>query len=298
MNEENMVGYKINNVGLKIFICCLLLPIFLMWGEAQGVGIESDIVKKIVNDIKNAVHSRNFKILKSYIPKKKRLFLVDCYVHATDAAWTVSFEEVEKIFVKESRNTSIYVNERPVYGDKLTGFRIKTEGWAGEEPFIEFFFHAMNGKYVLTGFCGSAKPDPNEPFGKPAKLPRPGPRVFKNIYFFHARIGEIVRLRAFEALRAYAIKRPLMMLECNKKEREVSVNEIISFLNSNSRNDEQIKFFNIHESLETEGWGGKYPFVSFRFIETEAGWMWVGIVYCKNRPAEYSRGGEIYYERY
>lgn len=290
--------FTVIKICIVAIICFVLyISVIQIVNAKSDTNIDPVIVKKIVNDIKSAVQSRNFKILKSYVTKKERLFWAECYVNGDVVFDLSSFEEAEKIFMEESQNATIYVNERPLIEDELT-MSIKTEGWAAEEPFVEFIFHATDGKFVLKGFCSSAKPDPNEPFGKPAQLPRQGPRVFKNVYFFHARIGEIVRLRAFEALRAYAVKQPLSMAECGKKAREMSVMEIINFLQRNSRDNEQIKFFNIHESLETEGWGGGYPFISFSFTETKDGWMWTGISYCKNRPEEHYRRGKIYYERY
>jgi hypothetical protein len=258
----------------------------------------------LISHFKQTMQSKNFMKLKIYVPDKTFYG----WSYGCDAgdmpAEDLSFEEITKILLRESKGAKIYFNPKPeVEWTYFKSMLIETEGWLGEYPFVTFSFGLIKDRLIWDGACYSPTPTlritkdnkfEQTYFRKP-QLPRPGPRTFKDDFALMARIDEIVKFKAFDALEAYAVNKTLIFERHNNaaiddysgkygilKGKKKPVREVIAFLKKNAQNAKEIKVSAIHRSYrQTSGWGGKYPFITFWIAEGKSGWEFIGITYHK-----------------
>ncbi len=261
----------------------------------------------IIDKVKKAVRSKNFDIIKPYVSNKELLYWTACGPGDVEPE-KLSFANFVKRLSEISKGAEIYVREEPdihLWDFEKPAFYavdIHTEGWTGEYPFLSFGFNfrPTGNRWEFRGVCDSTIPELTMKDGKyvttyfrEPQLPRPGPRIFKDLYALRARIEEIVRFKAFDSLSAYAPNKVKMLSPCNseimEKDRIVGtkmpVNEIINFLKRNAPGTAEIKPTGIEHNTyyETVGWRGEYPVIAFWFSEGQDGWEWAGVSYCKTK---------------
>lgn len=259
-------------------------------------------LRRLISHVKQAIQSKDFMKLKLYVPNKK-FYGWRCGCDAGDMpSDELSFEDITEILLRESKGAEIYFNPKPEVDWNFKSMGIETEGWLGEYPFFTFLFELINDRWVWDGACYSATPTLRLTkdnkfeatyFRKP-QLPRPGPRTFKDYSALKARIEEIVKFRAFDALEAYAINKTLIFEKHRKdvmdnggeyrklKGKKRPVREIIEFLKKNAHDANEIKCSAIHISYyETVGWSGEYPVITFWIAEGKSGWEFTGVTYRK-----------------
>ncbi len=263
--------------------------------------------KALLNDVNEAIQTKNFNILKQYAKKYKTIDWISCGT-THEEPFKYSIPSMIKILSEHSKDTQIYVNDDPeivtLGGEKneVSSIIIETEGWVSEYPYFGFAFQYNNKSkncWEWVEVCYSPGPllkisgegKYEQVYKRTPTLPRPGPRVFKNYSTLHVRFKEIVKFMVFDALKPYAIKQKLIFTECSReivesaqlKGMEVSSEQVIAFLKKNVGESKETKpakgGFSTY--LDTEGWKGEYPYVSFWFTETKKGWEWAGVSYCK-----------------
>ena len=285
MNSK--LPYNLPKVGLIIGLL-LFLP-FVNSILATEKALDETIP---IGKVKQAIRSKNFSVLKPYITNKGSLYWAQCN---SDVRETFSFNEMAGMLLKNLKGAEIYVNEIPGAG------LIETEGWTGEYPYLYFDLTEEDKKFVWLGVCydmrrsldfALSRGGKDKLYDKLPQLPRRGRRVFKDELALRVRIEEILKFKAFDALKPYAIKQKLILTECSQgivkraqiRGTEVSSDQVIAFLKKNIGDSKEIKSAKGGSStyLDTEGWKGEYPFVSFWFRESKKGWEWAGVSYCKS----------------
>ncbi len=281
-----------------------LFPIGIAQAENQQKENIQELpgIQIIIKNVKKAVQTKDFTPLKSYVLRKGRLYWGICGPSDGEPI-RFSFDAMIHKLIADSKGAQIYVHKEPdidLWDPKNTVFMvdIKTEGWTGEYPYLSFGFKytKKTNQWEWRGVCYSRTPPPKisggeyEPlYEQKPILPRPGPRIFEQYSTLRARIEEIIKFMALDALKPYAIKQSLIFGECSKemmdsdeiKGDKVSVNQVIDFLKKNANTGVKPTRVYYSKFLETEGWSGEYPFVSFWFTETKKGWEWAGVSYCK-----------------
>lgn len=284
-------------------ISCFLV-FAILFGTSQYASADADTINNITRTLQGAVESKDFSALERFSPKEKLLIWGVC--GSTDAEpEKLSADAMIKTLLKDSKDVKIYFNPEPEvmdFSEKSENkyVSIYTEGWTSEYPFLGFSFtvNKLANKWSWNGVCYSAEPPGrrNKTTGKttytwPRKptLPRPGPRSFKTDETLRARIIEIVKFQAFDALKPYAINHKLILSECNSKMIEnndisgelVSIDQVIDLLKKNSRNSKKIRFVRgTYRYRDTEGWSGDYPYIAFWFSSGRNGWELSGLSYC------------------
>jgi len=260
-------------------------------------------LRRLISHVKQAIQSKDFKKLKTYVPDKRYYTWGICCVPGCDfSPDELSFEDLTEILRRESKGAEIYFNPKPWVEWKFKSMGIETEGWLGEYPFFTFLFELINDRWVWGGVCYSTAPELKltekrmyEPsYFRTPQLPRPGPRTFKDYDALKARIEEIIKFRAFDALEAYAINNTLIFEKHSRdvtysggeyqklKGKKRPVREVIEFLKKNARDTDEIRCSGIHKSYyDTDGWSGKYPFIRFYIGEGKSDWEFIGVTYRK-----------------
>lgn len=256
-------------------------------------------LKPIVDSLKRIITTKNFKSLSAYVTNNKVYSWGPCGP-GDSGCDELSFREITEMLLRNSNGVTIYFNPKPNVDEEKAS--IETEGWIGETPFLTFYFDFLRAKnkWVWNGTCYSNTPAYETKmegryiatYFREPQLPRPGPRIFKHYSPLHARIEEIVRFKAFDALKPYAIRKALTFGPCNlemmQKDsvmgKESSVQDVVSFLTKNVPSGEIKSLGMEHKTYyETTGWNGEYPFVAFWFAEGKKGWELSGVSYCKTR---------------
>lgn len=282
------------------FFSCVL---FLLLCSTIAVATENEDLteqkrisfQEIVVNLTKTVESRKFSLFKNQVRYQEPLRLEFCN---TDVGTDISVDGLVKILERDSRNTEIRVNQKSGNG------MIETEGWNSEHPFFyfEYSYLKTEKQWYWTGVCVS--PNRSLDFamflgGKDKlydtipKLPRSGPRIFKDEIALRSRIEEIVRFKAFDALKPYAVSKVLTFGPCNREMmvsdqiegKNISVEEVVSFLKKKApANREIISSEMQHKTYyETVGWNGEYPYIAFWFSKKDKGWALAGVSYCKTR---------------
>ncbi len=297
----------------KFFASCLgVIFFFLIFSgivhpsdQKEGDSQKIEGLQVILEKVKKAVKTKNYEVLKPYISKKEPLAWGICGPTDVEPE-KMSFKTMTRRLLEISKGTEIYVCEKPdvdPWNIKKTVFMvdIKTEGWIGEYPFLNFGFEysKADNRWEFIGICDSARAPLQiskegkyeEVYCRKPKLPRPGPRIFEDNLALRVRIEEIVRFKEFEALKPYAVRKTLVFGECGLnmkgeriiKGKEKSVDDVVNFLNKNTSSANQIKSTGLKNkwNYDTEGWSGKYPYISFWFDEGKYGWELTGVAYCK-----------------
>jgi len=300
---------EIAGKSLKVYVICFFILSFI-FGTAKASTIENKSreqlpgLQEVIDTVKKSVSAKKFQLLKTYLSKKESLTWAPCGPGDMEPE-KISFTTMGTRLSEIAKGADINIYDEPditPWNAKKTIFvvNVTTEGWKGEYPYLIFGFEytKVNNRWVFHGVCESAEP-PTEILKKGQKygmqqpqLPRPGSRVFRDRLALRYRIEEIVHFKAFDALSPYAIRRKVLFGECNhemlKKDTmrgaEVPVDQVITFLKNNSGQGNEIKPAKGHyyKYLETEGWSGQYPYVSFWFAESKKGWEWAGVAYCKS----------------
>jgi len=259
----------------------------------------------LISNLEKAIKTRSFNILEVYLPDKRVYPWAPC--GPGDFVEWLFFESINTRLLKYSKDAKIYIYPEheiinPGFGMPLQA-SIETEGWNSEYPYLSFGFEfkKSESRWVFHGICDSLGPPPKiskegtkyeEIYSRPPELPRPGPRIFNDYHALRARIAEILKFRAFDALKVYAIREKIIFGECNREMivndlaggKEVHVEEVINFLKKSATGSQEFKPTSYHKTTyETTGWGGKYPFISFWFKEGKEGWKWYGLTYCKKQ---------------
>jgi len=273
--------------------------------EIQEKNLKIEGLQVILNKVKEAIHTKNYEILKPYVSEKEPLSWGTC--NPTDVEpEKMSFKTMISRLLEISKGTEIFICEEPDISPvdinkTIFTVDIKTEGWTGEYPFLNFGFKYIKAdkRWEFIGICDSAGPPPEiskngeyeEIYCRRPKLPRPGARIFQDSLAMRERIVEIVRFREFEALKPYATKKTLVFRECSNdmrdetgiKGKEKPVEEVINYLHDNTAKGQKIKSSGTSniDFFETKGWSGEYPYVSFWFAEGKQGWVLNGVAYCK-----------------
>ncbi len=250
--------------------------------------------QSVIDELIRVTQNKDFATLKQRFAYKDPMRLGQCN---TDIGMEITVDKLIQVLINDSENSAdIKVNKNSRNG------LVETEGWNSEYPYYYFYFTFIKkeNKWQWLGVCDSINRSldfamslggKDKLYDRPPKLPRRGPRVFQDEIALRARIEEIVRFMAFDALKPYAIKQKLIFTECSReivesaqlKGMEVSSEQVIAFLKKNVGESKEIKpakgGFSTY--LDTEGWKGEYPYVSFWFSETKKGWEWTGVAYCK-----------------
>ncbi len=258
----------------------------------------------LISHFKQAMQSKDFMKLKIYIPDKNYYAWGYGCADGDMPADELSFEEITKILLRESKGAKIYFNPKPeVEWTYFKSMLIETEGWLGEYPFMTFSFSLLKDRLIWGGACYSPTPalkitkdnKLKQTYFRKPQLPRPGPRTFKDDFALMARIDEIVKFKQFDALETYAVKKTLIFERHSKaaidyysgkyailKGKKKPVREVIEFLKKNAQNAKEIRVSAIHGSYrQASGWGGKYPLVYFWIAEEKSGWEFTGVTYHK-----------------
>jgi len=258
-------------------------------------------LQRLISHLKQIIQSKDFKMLRPYVPDKH------LYGWGNPGPGDVlpdelSFEAITEILLRESKGAEIYFNPKPEVDWYFKSMCIETEGWLGEYPFFTFCFHLLKNRWIWGGVYYSATPEfklskkgqLEATYFKTPQLPRPGPRTFKDYDALKARIEEIIKFRAFDALEAYAINKTLIFEKHSKdvlddggeywklKGKKRPVREVIEFLKKNARDTDEIRCSGTHISYyDTAGWKGEYPFIRFWIGEGKSGWEFIGVTYRK-----------------
>jgi len=273
-------------------------------------------LQRLISRVKQAIQSKDFKLLRPYVPDKRTYYWRYGCADGDMPSDELSFEAITEILLRKSKGVEIYFNPKPEIDWNFENMSIETEGWLGEYPFLTFSFFLLNDRLIWGGACYSATPELKraekgryEPthFRTP-QLPRPGPRTFRDDSALKARIEEIVKFRAFDALEPYAINKILIFEKCSKavmdsgrgeywrlKGKKRPAREVIEFLKKTAHDAKEIKFSGAgHMSYyETLGWKGEYPFIAFWIAEGKSGWELTGVTYCKTSVMEVLFPGQI-----
>ncbi len=305
------MNYKFGHNGFKVCISCLSFFLFFMAvvdaaEQKKSTDQQLSGLRIIIDKVRKSVQTKNFGMLKQYVSNAALLHWAACGPGDVEPE-KISFDSFAHRLTESSIGADINVYqeadirlwdfEKPVYYT----ININTEGWTGEYPYISFGFKFKDNRWQLEGVCDSAGPPLTisqdgkryeEIYYSQPKLPRRGPRVFKDREALKTRIREILRFKVFDALKPYAVSQKLILGECSREMMDsdeirgnlVSVNQVIDFLEKNYGEAKEITPAKGHyyKYLETEGWNGQYPYISFWLQEGKNGWTWAGVAYCKS----------------
>lgn len=268
----------------------------------QNGHVNNAEVANILAILKKSIKLRDYSMLRSYVPKDENLIWDIC--GSNDASpLELGFDEVVGKLIRMSRGSDIYVHDDVDTflwnsTDGISMVPIQAEDWNDEYPYLNFLFKFMHKakRWEWYGVCYDNVPPRVEGRYEPAykrrpTLPRKGPRTFKDSRNLMVRIEEILKFKALDALVPYALYPDLSFSECkpemmrnsqmNGKKTPVQV--VIDFLKKNDqKGTSEISMTGNREMyLDTKGWSGTYPNISFWFSRGADGWQLSGIVYCK-----------------
>ena len=260
---------------------------------------ETPTVQNLVDRLKGVIASRNFMLLRPYVPNKKVYGWTYCGP-GDSGIDEYYFDGMQKKLLEYS-GSGIYIDPDLKLDQGMDSLSIETEGWLGEYPFFlfSFGFNKTKKQWELGGVCYSRWPELHvtrdgeyykEVYVRKPDLPRPGPRVFHDVDAFHVRVREIINQKAFEALRPYALKGILTGVTCDAdmtdsqpNGKALAIEEVISRLREAAEGAGEIKFHGVYgpnRYLESTGWSS-VRYVYFGFTETPQGWEWTKIAFCK-----------------
>jgi hypothetical protein len=202
---------------LKIYFLSALIFVVLA-GIGAAAQNNSKSAKKqdqadlllLFSDVKNAVQTKKFNLLKKYVSDNGRLYWAQCN---TDVSTDFTFSEIVHELKGYSKGVNIAVADHDMTF-------IETEGWSGEYPYFYFQFTKENKKWRWLGVCFDAERSldyrmelggKDKYYDSPPKLPRQGARVFQDIIALKIRVIEILKFKAFDALESYATKGKLLV---------------------------------------------------------------------------------------
>ncbi len=283
----------------------------------------------LVNGIRSAFETKNFELLKVYLPKGPIVKFGRC--GPGDSGFTeLSIDTVQKLLIQQLNGSNILFNPPPNTEVNLVGGHvfIETEGWIGEYPYLGFGFSLLQPEntWVWTGVCDSSAPQYDARAGskyephyvREPRLPRPGPRVFKDDLALRDRLHEILLFKKLEAFHGYAVKDFLAFGICQADTRKklftingytVPAKDVIEFLKTgivkypvsessglvgdsfeDARGFIQSKLFAELPSRYRGAPGkpifeskivGPYPYAVFWANQVNNKWEWSGVSYCK-----------------
>ena len=284
------------NTLIMFLICPLIFIVLIGVGSSAQSNNNVDRnqkeeeLRKIFAEVKKAVQTKDFNKLRNYVSKKDTLYWGQCN---TDTSINFTFNNIIHELREHSKNEEITVTEH------LTSF-VETEGWTGEYPYLYFQFTKVNKNWKWLGVCYDMERSldyrkelggKEKYYDSPPKLPRQGPRVFKDVTALNARIVEILRFKAFDALKPYATEGKLLVgKSCPDTvdskaliKSGVPADQVIEFLITNATSAKEItpeKGYSYKSKyFVTAGWSGEKPKITFCFAERKKGWEWVGVTY-------------------
>lgn len=252
--------------------------------------LDQQELRKVFTEVKDAIQAKNFNKLQRYVSPKDTVYWGQCN---TDTSIGLSFNNALHELKKNSKNAKITVT------DHLMDF-VETEGWTGEYPYLYFQFDKVNQNWRWLGICYDVARSidyckelggKEKYYDSPPKLPRQGPRVFKDVTPLHARIAEILKFKAFDALKPYATRGKLLVGKSCPNAADstaliksgVPVNQVVEFFVKNSTGANEItpgeSYSFKSKYFITRGWTGEKTEITFCFAEGKNGWEWVGIAY-------------------
>ncbi|MEW6715544.1 MAG: hypothetical protein AB1306_10700 [Nitrospirota bacterium] len=269
-------------------------------------GPDSTEVNDLADSIKHIIETKTFSKLNQFIKTGQTVDWGNCGPTDLEPFKLSSSKAIKRLY-EYSRRIQIYINGDPemmsVEDNSDTAVIVfDTEGWASEYPYLSFIFNYQNNHWEWRGVCYSLGPPISMAAEKEGRyeqvykrvptLPRPGPRIFKDPYNLRDRFKEIIKFNTLDALKPYAVKQEIILVECNREMAasgkitgtKVSSDQIINFLKTNIGASQEIKpgKGGGHDYLDTEGWQGTYPYIFFWFHESKKGWEWAGVAYCKS----------------
>jgi hypothetical protein len=288
-----------SNMLKKYLVFTLFFTAMMGWGltarSSNAFGNEKqEELRKIFAEVKTAVQSKDFSKLRKYVKKNDVLYWGQCN---TDTSINLSFNKIIRELKENSKDADILATENLT--GRLTGM-IETVGWTGEYPYLYFQFTKVDKNWKWLGVCYDMARSldyrrflggKEKYYDSPPKLPRQGPRVFKDVTPLHARIVEILTFKAFDALKPYATRGKLLVVKScpdtfdsnDLIESGVPANQIVEFLIKNSTSAKEItpaKGYSYKSKyFLTEGWSGEKSEITFCFAEGKKGWEWIGIAY-------------------
>lgn len=310
----NMMVQKTKHINF----CAVALAFIAFFCATGTVNAEKAIathelaeIETFVHDVTKAIEKRDFDALQKYMRIEEGVFVSPCYID-TSGDRPRSFDQIKPWLKADSAGAELRIAVRYSWMDKSQWKRIyipaerihetppetitiATEGWNGEEPFVDFTFSRRSSRWVWTVLCYSGFPDPSFPYHQPPKLPRPGPRTFRDYHALYARIEEIIRFRAFDSLPVYAPHGVILQVPCDQsmyrktlRGKEVSVSKIIDFLKDQTVGGNKIVFTkpgDLPLVLESRGWCCAYPIINFivRPTAPDLKYEWAGVAYCHSR---------------
>ena len=288
--------FKITNVGLRIFICYLLLFLFLMVGVTQGSDANKEMQQKdlmmksaikTMNDLKMAIKTRDFSKLRYDVPEEKPLSWRSC---GWNSHVDLSFDEMVKKLFAIAKNRNITVNETPL---EIFYVTIETKDWNSEYPYLYFEFKRVSYGWRWLGVYGCSS---------------------RSSDFLSARKGQFADLRRdvelkrlVNHLKQTIVKKDFKMLKpyvpdkyyytwragCEDSDvvsDELTFEAITGILLQHSKGVEihfnpkpDIYWESKRMAIETDGWLGEDPFITFLFDFINDRWVWDGACY-STRP--------------
>jgi hypothetical protein len=255
--------------------------------QADELSIQLQL-QKIIVAIKKATQTHDFRVLEPYVLNKKSMIWAVCYLDG-DAFEEFSFDEITARLETASKNTEIIVEDEPLKEGRF--YDIKTEGWAMEEPFMNFFliYDGQLKQLKWRGLCSFPAPDPRKPYNRIPKLPRPGPRVFSSLEALSVRIEEIAQFRAWEALRAYALEPMLTVKPCTLNQEElghIAIDALIDKLKKLHQESTDIILLPAKGAALEANIKGKVPEPYLYFVfDNSSEWRWNTVAFCNDRAS-------------
>ncbi len=275
-----------------IIACCLILLIPL----TRGITCASDVksgssqmdakLQHAVDGLKKAIQLRDFAPLKLEMPDHKPLSRGLCN---SDVRKSLSFDALINELVKFSKKTRIIVNSKPVQLLDLT--TIETSGWTNGYSYLYFEFKKTNDSWQWLGVYDCDKRSSDFRFeqegkrlgdqSQAAKIEKDDDRQVTQLI---NEVNKIISNRDFRRLNVFVSRvTKYSWGPCGPGDsgaEEISFERLSGILTQASKGlsidfSQKPKVSSSTASVETEGWVGEYPFLTFNFNLLKAKNQWV-----------------------
>lgn len=142
----NFARYMMGICLSSLILCGVLI------NSVQAADLKKETIrdvsdlKDVIKNLKKALQTKNFILLKSYAPKSEPLYWAVCNSDTSD---NLSFDTMNRVLIDHSKGVQIQINDKP------SGGLIETKGWQGERPYFYFQFTRVDNRWVWLGVCRS-----------------------------------------------------------------------------------------------------------------------------------------------
>lgn len=282
----------------KIMIWCISAIMLFAWSAGQASDASNEATRetmglqKAINDLKNAIQIGAFAKLKFDMPEKTPLSRGSC---TSDTGLNLSFDEMINSLSRASMNVKITLNEKPVQLLYLTTF--ETHGWKGENPYLYFAFKKAGDswRWLSVYECSSRSSDfryeQGEKLSDNQSQTLQGKKVGdQSTAQLISKLKNIIPNKDFQMLRPYVPRmKKYYWGPCGPGDSgfdELSFEVMTRMLLRDSKGAKI--YFNPKPNIsqesaliETEGWIGEHPFLTFSFdlVKTDNRWALSGACY-------------------